>query len=146
MSAEQNKAAVRRYYEEIGNQRNFAVADEIFDSNFKLFPDSLPPYGAEGVKQFMSWFIGVKFPDLHVVIDGLICEGDVVASRVTLHATQNAPLDWIAGYGSIAPTGKTFDLHEYIFWRVIDGRIVERWCCFDTLEMLYQLGAIDVNG
>ena len=141
MTAEENKAIVSRYYEEIGNQRKFDVADEIFDANFKLFSDSQPPYGPESVKQFMGWFIGVKFPDLHVTIDGIVGDSDVVATRVTLHATQNASVDWIAGF-NIAPTGKAFDLQEYIFWRVVDGKITERWSCFDTLGMLYQLGAV----
>ena len=89
----------------------------------------------------MSWFTGV-FPDLRATIDELIGEGDIVAVRVTLHATQTNPIDWIGGFGIIAPTGKPFDLKEYQFWRVVDGKIVERRVCFDTLGMLYQLGVV----
>jgi predicted ester cyclase len=144
MSLEENKAVVRRYYEEVGNQRQFAVADEIFAPGFKMFPDSNPPYGPENVKQFMAWFTGV-FPDLQAKMDEIICEGEIVAVRVTLHATQTNPVDWINGFGVIAPTGKPFDLREYQFWRVTDGKIVERWVCFDTLAMLYDLGVVGAN-
>ena len=42
------KAIIQRYYEKIGNQRRLAVADDIVALHFKLFPDSLPPYGPEG--------------------------------------------------------------------------------------------------
>lgn len=145
MSVEQNKAVVRRYYEEVGNQRNFDVADEIFAPDFKMFSWSAPPYGGEGVKQFMSWLIGGNFPDLQVVIDEMIGEGDVVAVRVRLKATQTNSLDWLAGFGSIPPSGKSFEIPEYIFWRVIDGKIVERAICVDNLAMLYQIGAVKTD-
>jgi predicted ester cyclase len=142
MSVEQNKAVVQRYYEEIGNQRNFDVADEIFAPEFKMFPWAQPPYGGEGVKGFMRWFIDSNFPDLRVVIDDIVGEGDVVVVRVTVSATQTKPLEWIAGFGSIPASGKPFSFEEYVFWRVIDGKIVERRVCADTLGLLYQIGAV----
>jgi len=141
MPAEQNKAIVRRFFEEMCNLRNFAVADEIFAPEFKMFPDSQPPFGADGVKGFMAWFTGV-FPDVMATIDSIICEDDTVAIRVTLRATQTNPINWIQGFGNIEPTGKPFELIEYQFWRVTDGKLAERWVCFDTLRMLSQLGVV----
>ena len=141
MSIDENKATVRRYYEEIGNQRRYEVADEIFAPSYRMFPDSNPPYGPDNVKLFMAWFTGV-FPDLQATIDDMICEGEIVAVRVTLRATQTNPVDFVRGFGVIAPTGKPFELREYQFWRVVDGRITERWVCFDTLGMLYDLGVV----
>ena len=91
------KAIIRRYYEEIGNQRRLAVADDIVAPPFKLFPDAPPPYGPEGVKQFISWLCITTFPDLQVTIEHLIAEGELVAAGVTLHATQTTPLNWLDG-------------------------------------------------
>ena len=139
MSIEQNKAIVHRYYEEVGIGRDLALADQIIAPEFKLFPDSQPPYGAEGVKQFMGWLFGL-FPDLYITYEELVAEGDTVAVRVTLHATHVNDWNWGMDEGSVAPTGKKFAMREYVFWRVVDGRIVERSIVIDSLEALRQLG------
>jgi predicted ester cyclase len=140
MTAEQNKAIIRRYYEEIANQRRFELADEIISPDFRLFLDSQPPYGPEGVKQFLDWLITQTFPDLRVTIEELVAEGDRVAARVTLHATPHLPIDWINGFDTIPVTGKSFAFKEYVFWGLAEGKIVERWILFDQLDMLRQLG------
>ncbi len=136
------KLFVQRYYEEIGNQRNLAVADDLFASEFMLFPDSQPPYGPEGVKQFITWLCIDTFPDLTVTIEDLIAEGNIVAAGVTLHATHTSPINWIPGIPTIAPTGKRFAIREYVFWRVSNNKIVERNLLVDSLGMLHQLGAL----
>ncbi len=146
MDTPEPKAIIRRYYEEIGNHRHLAVADEIFAPDFKLFPDSPPPYGPQGVKEFIRWLCITTFPDLQVTIEHLVAEGEMVAAGVTLHATQNVPIDWISGLGSIAPTGKQFALHEFVFWRIVAGKIVKRQIIVDTWGMLQQLGVFPPSG
>ncbi len=146
MDAHDPKTIVRRYYEEVGNQRQLAVADTMFAPDFKLFPHSQPPYGPEGVKQFITWLCINTFPDLHVTIEELIAEGERVAAAVTLHATQTSPIDWLPELGTIPPTGKRFAVPEFVFWRVVDGRIVERQIVVDTWEMLRQLGVLPRAG
>jgi predicted ester cyclase len=145
MSAEQNKIIIRRYYEEIANQRQLAIADEIIDPDFKLFPWSEPPFGPEGVKHFITWLCIITFPDLQVTIEDIVAAGDRVAVRVTLHATQTNPINWLANFRTIPPTDKPFALQEYVFWRLAEGKIVERWLLVDTWGMLQQLGAIHEN-
>jgi predicted ester cyclase len=81
------------------------------------------------------------FPDLRVIVEDMIAEGDKVAARITLHATQTVPIDWLNDVGVISPTGRQFDFRETQFWRIANGRIVERWVLFDTFDWLQQLGA-----
>lgn len=140
MDSQEPKAIIQRYYEEIGNQRQLAVADEIIAPRFRLFPDSPPPHGPDGVKQFITWLCINTFPDLYVTIDGLVAEEEQVAAFVTLHATQTSPIDWLSGIGTIAATGKRFAFKEYVLWRVIDGKITERIILVDTWGMLQHLG------
>jgi predicted ester cyclase len=146
MGFQEPKAIIRRYYEEIGNQRQLAVADEIIAPHFRLFPDSSPPHGPEGVKQFITWLCISTFPDLYVTIEELLAEGEQVAAFVTLHATQTIPIDWFSGVGTIAATGKRFALKEYVLWRVIDSKITERTILVDNWGMLQQLGVHLVQG
>jgi len=146
MDSQEPKAIIQRYYEEIGNQRQLTVADEIIAPHFRLFPDSPPPHGPEGVKQFITWLCVNTFPDLHVTIEALIAEEEQVAAFVTLHATQTSPIDWLSGIGPIAATGKRFALREYVLWRVVGGKIVERMILADTWGVLQQLGVQLVLG
>jgi predicted ester cyclase len=146
MSNQEPKTIIRRYYEEIGNERQLAVADEIIAPHFRLFPDSAPPYGPAGVKDFITWLCLSTFPNLQVTIEDLIAEGEQVAAFVTLHATQTSPIDWLGGVGTIAPTGKPFALKEYVLWRVVAGKIVERKILVDTWGMLQQLGVLPTMG
>ena len=44
---EDNKAVVRRIYEQIWNQRNFAVADELVSPNFVSHDPASPDFGAD---------------------------------------------------------------------------------------------------
>jgi predicted ester cyclase len=140
LSSQDPKFVVQRYYEEVANQRKLEVADEIIAPHFKLFPDSEPPYGPEGVKRFISWLCITTFPDLHVTIEDLIAEGEMVAAGVTLHATQNVPIDWISAVDVIPPTGKRFAMEEFVFWRVVDGKITGRRIVVGTTAVLEQLG------
>lgn len=96
------KTVVERYYKEIGIQRRLSLADEIFAPDFKLFPFSEPPYGPEGVKNFIRW---------------------------------------LEDAGVAAPTGKPFELREFVFWRVQDGLITEREVILDRWSVAQQLGA-----
>jgi steroid delta-isomerase-like uncharacterized protein len=131
MSLDANKALVRRYLEEVGNQRKLDVADALFAPNFQIFPD-YPP-GPAGVKQLITRLVAA-FPDLFVTIEHLIAEGDVVAAHITLHGTQQA------AWGDIPPTNKRMAAREMQFYRIADGQIIERWIIFDGLQMRQQLG------
>jgi hypothetical protein len=68
MSAEHNKAIVRRMVEEAQSRHNLAVVDELFAADFvdHSVPPGLPP-SREGVKMQFAMFFAA-FPDLHVVI------------------------------------------------------------------------------
>ncbi len=69
MSSE-NEALVRRYVEEVYDQRRLDVADEIFAPDFTLHDPDLPggARGPEGMKRVVETFVGA-FPDLQVSLD-----------------------------------------------------------------------------
>ncbi len=81
MSAEENKALVRRAYEAI-NQNNLDALDEIVASDI-VDHDPVPGQGPglEGVKQYFS-SMHTAFPDFQMDIEDMIAEGDKVVARV----------------------------------------------------------------
>jgi steroid delta-isomerase-like uncharacterized protein len=137
MSTENNKALVRRVYEESINRGNLALLDELISSDYVEHDPNYPQpvRGAEGLKQYFQTFRSA-FPDLHFTIEDIIGEGDTVAVRQTGRGTHQGEL-----FG-IPPTGKQLTVTAMIFHRFVNGKPVESWVNSDSMGMLQQLGVI----
>jgi predicted ester cyclase len=140
MSTEDNKAVVRRFYEEVMNQKKTAVLDEVFDLNVvDHFAPPGTPGGLEGARQTLGMFLSA-FPDLHFTVEDLIAEGDKVVARATLSGTQQGT------FMGIPPTGKHVAIGGIDINRFVGGKSVEHWVEMDTLGMMQQLGVIPPPG
>lgn len=135
--SEQNKTLVRRFYEEVENQQKLDVVDELFDPNFRDVYNSASPFpvkGLEGVKQLA---VGLKNAmDLHLTIEDLIAEGDMVVARLSSHVTHQAP------FMGVAPTGKHVESQLVEIFRVANGKLIERWVFVDMMPMMRELGVL----
>ncbi len=131
MSVEEHRALVRRFFDEIVNMGNLAVADEIFTPTF--------PDGLERVKATASMW-RTAFPDLEVTIEDLIVQGAKVVARVTIRGAHRGELK-SQPLGSIAPTGRQATWTGIDIFRIAGGRIVERWNERDLVGLLQQLAA-----
>jgi len=141
MSADDNKALVRRYLEDAWNKHNPAVVDEIYAANYVDRSPDIPgiPHTRDGLKQFMGMYLRA-FPDANITIDDQLVEGDRVVTRWTGHGTQTGELM------EMPPSGKTVAVPGVQIDRLSGGKIVEGWVLFDQLGMLQQLGAIPAPG
>ena len=141
MSAEENKAIVRRQEEELFTQGNLDAADEIFAPNYVGHDPSNPEdiRGLEAAKQAASDY-RKAFPDLQVIIEELIAEGDKVAARVRFRGTHQGELE------GIAPTDRRVESTGIVISRIEGGKIAEDWANFDDLGLMSQLGAIPQLG
>ena len=138
MSAEENKAVVRREMEELFNHTgNLDVADEIIDPNYTSYePTSGETRGIEGAKQFAATY-REAFPDLENTIEDMVAEGDKVVVRFRARGTHQGETE---AFGP--PTGKQMEITGITIKRISDGKIVESWTNFDALGMMQQLGHI----
>ncbi len=138
MSGEENKAFMRRFYEEVMNQKNVAVIDEFFVPNFVNHSASqlgLPAGDLQHVTQFLS-VVMQSFPDLHYTVEDLVAEGDKVAVRLTLTGTQHG------AFMGIPATGKHATISDFEIFRITNGKAVECWVQVDFLGLLQQLGVV----
>jgi predicted ester cyclase len=138
---EENKALVRRYFEEAHNEPNPAVVADLLSDDFvrhnAAFPQQdQPPGTADDVDRVESWL--AMFPDLQISIEALIAEGDLVTAFLVWHGTQDGP---IPQWDSPA-TGRSMEREAINIWRVACGRLTEAWVVADNLTMLRQLGII----
>lgn len=143
-STAENKEIVRRYYEEALNEGRVDLLDELISEDVvnhdPLSDETLTPdeaQGFEGFRRHVELFHD-GFRDGAVTIDDIIAEDDTVAARFTVEGIHDGRL------GGIEPTGNRVSLTSMVFYRVEDGKIVERWLESDNLEMLRQLDAIEL--
>jgi steroid delta-isomerase-like uncharacterized protein len=136
VGVEENKALVRRFYEEMWNASNGDFAYEVFAADYirhDLRPTQAPP-GPEGQKQIAAAFQSA-FPDLRFTVDLLFGEGDYVAARWTASGTHTG------AWAGQEPTGKSMTFSGVNLFRFRDGKVAEIWNHRDDLGLMQQLGA-----
>ncbi len=136
MLPEENKAIIRRFYEEVWVKGSLAVAEELVADQCILHPPDprLPP-GPLG-QLLIPVAFRKAFPDFHLVIELMLAEGDLVAARWAIQGTHEGK------FGEIPPTGKyVSDYTGTQVFRLAGGKIVEIWINRDDLRLLWQLGA-----
>jgi predicted ester cyclase len=147
MSTEANKEIVRRFYEEVFNQRNVKAIDELVHPEFLNHdPTPVASRDPESMKQFIHT-LTQAFPDHHHAIfqgkgfanEDLIAEGDKVVMRCTLTATHQG---LFPGFLEMPPTGKSICQRQIHILRVQDGKVAEHWVIRDDLTMMQQLSLI----
>ncbi len=137
MSTEENKAVVRRFFEDLFNAGKLTSADEIVAAdyvNHNPAPGETP--GRDGLTQFVTLVRGA-FPDLHFAVEDQLAEGDKVVTRWTAAGTPQGE------FFGVAPTGKRIEMTGISIERFDEsGKLVEEWPEYNLLGALRQLGAV----
>jgi steroid delta-isomerase-like uncharacterized protein len=136
MPAPENKALIRRFYEQVWDNGNLDVCDEVFAADYvrhDLRPSEAAP-GPEGQKRIAADFRSA-FPDLRVEIDILVAEDDYVVGRWTASGTNRGP------WGVLAATGRRATFSAVNIFRFEDGKVAEIWNHRDDLGLREQLGS-----
>ena len=119
MGAMENKAVLRRIFDEVVNGKNLDLAEQLYADEHELHPEA-PGVGrgSEGMKQAFAGLLE-EFPDIRVDVESMVAEGDMVAVRLTFSGTQ-------------ASTGERATWPEMVFTRFSAGKAVESWEVIDT--------------
>ena len=135
MSLTDNKDIIRRYYNDMWNRWDMAVADEIIAEDI-TFRGSLAVtvQARDGFKQYVD-LVRSAFPDFHNAIDDLIAEGDRVVARLTYSGTHQGEL-----FG-VAPTGRQVTYAGVAIFHIANGQVIDGWVMGDTLGVMRQIGA-----
>jgi steroid delta-isomerase-like uncharacterized protein len=139
MSSEESKVIVRRFWG-VWEEGNIDLVDELLAPDYVNHSPATPdqPTDPEGIKAVVGMFRGAM-PDLRVIIEDMIAEGDKVVVRYTIEGTHEREL-----FG-VPPTGQRLSIKSISVERVSDGKIREHWRITDSLDMMQQLGAIPVS-
>ena len=137
--SEENKALMRRWFEEDWNKGRAEAIPEMFADQgiaHGLSEDPANPLrGPAGFLPFHAQF-REAFPNIEVVVEDQIAEDDMVATRCSVRGKHTGDsLGFAATHSTVEFTGITIT-------RIRDGKIVEAWNNFDFMNMYRQLGAI----
>ena len=136
---EQNKALIRRWFKEVWNDGRADAIPEMFAADgiaHGLSDDASSPLrGPAGFVPFHGQFRGA-FPNIEVVVEDQIAEGDLVATRCSVRGKHTGD------HLGFAATDSPVDFTGMTITRIKDGKIVEAWNNFDFMKMYRQLGAI----
>jgi steroid delta-isomerase-like uncharacterized protein len=135
--SEENKALVRRWFDEVLTRGNLQQVDELFAPNYILHGPSISQevHGREGIRQYVATY-RAAFPDAHFTVEDQIAEQDMVVTRWTARGTHQGELE------GIAPTGNQVKIASLVISRIAGGKIAEDLTNFDALGLMQQLGVI----
>jgi steroid delta-isomerase-like uncharacterized protein len=130
------KKDVTLWYEAF-NKKNPALLDSILSENWVDIPAAPgQPPGREGAKHLLV-DLTTTFPDLKVMIEETLQEGNKVVVRSTITGTQSAPFMGFPAKNQTM-TMQAVDIHEFE-----DGKIVRTWHTEDWMTGLHQLGVFE---
>jgi steroid delta-isomerase-like uncharacterized protein len=140
--ASDNAAVVRRWFEEVWNRGREEAIDELFDEEgvaHGLADEAGAALrGPTGFKPFFRRF-REAFPEMEVVVEDTVSEGDKVAARCTVRGRHRGDA---LGFKA---TDSPVEFDGICIVRVRGGKIVEAWNNFDFMSMFQQLGALRLD-
>lgn len=130
-----------RVWQEAFENGQFGVLNEAVAVDYEVrTPGSAEPIrGAEGFREYVG-MLRSAFPDLSVSIEDRITGDEAVVERYTLHGTHDGE------FMEVPATGTEVELTGTVIHYVTDGTVVESVSEFDALDLMQQLGVVDVPG
>src|SRR5215208_5650569 len=132
MSAERNKALVRRFLEAHANG-DLDTVEEMLASDFvdhNLIPGQRP--GREGYLRALTEF-HAAYSHTRYVIEKQPAEADEVVTTFAVSSTHNRG-EWMG----LVPTGKEFKALQTLIHRIVGGKITDEWSQGSRLAELAQ--------
>ena len=133
MSADDNKALVRRVLAEVRDGWTQAVIDQFFAPAYRRHLTPSGPHLTREEQLERASRLRVAFPDADSVLEDIVAEGDRVAYRLTIRGTHRG------SFLGVAATGRRVMMSLFAIVRVENGRLAEEWGGLDQVDLLRQL-------
>ncbi|HEX2053226.1 MAG TPA: ester cyclase [Actinomycetota bacterium] len=130
---EGNKRTVRRYLEQVWNEGDIEGSSAFLDPGYRrhIGPDAAP-LDVEGQRVRLLGF-RAAFPDVKLLVEDMIAEGDLVAFRFTMTGTHRGP------FQGMAATGRSISVPGLDLVRLRKGLLTEHWGGADLHLLRMQL-------
>ena len=140
MSTEQNKELCTRLYAAVSTG-DYDAIDQLVVPNFVEHTMVAPgmPEGREGLKDLFR-MIRQAMPDMVMIPEDIVAEGDRVAIRAVMTGTQTGE------FMGIPASGKHVEITVMDLDRIENNQFAEHWGVGDMMTLLTQIGAIPAPG
>lgn len=141
MRAEENKAVVHRFVDEVQNRGRLDLlttylADDFTHHSEEAF-DRAP--GIEGARQIHR-ILRTALPDHDAVVHHMCAEDDLVMTHKTFTGTHRGE------FLGIQPTGRRVTIRVMDVICLREGKFADHWSAIDLLVVLKQMGAMPELG
>jgi predicted ester cyclase len=133
-SCEPLREVVRKLADTFNNPQNRESSYfDFYDNSLTIhgFPPNLPT-NKEGFKQFI-YLLWNAFPDIRIIFEDIIIEGNKVACRYHLTGTHKGE------FMDLQPTDKQFRVNGMTVFSFRDTKCIERWNLVDMIPLREQL-------
>jgi predicted ester cyclase len=133
---EENKKVIKHYLLDIINNRKLELLNEVFPEKFVRHDmnDRTDTWMTVADQHKRLSDLLQAFPDLQFTIDDMIAEGDKVVVRTTWTGTQKN------SFMKTESSGNSINgLSEIVFYRLENGKIVERWTQLDLFTLFKKM-------
>ena len=133
-SLEPLREVVRKLADTFNNPQNRESSYfDFYDNSLTIhgFPPNLPT-NKEGFKQFI-YLLWKAFPDIRIIFEDIIIEGNKVACRYHLTGTHKGE------FMDLQPTDKQFKVNGMTVFSFRDTKCIERWNLLDMISLREQL-------
>jgi len=131
-----SKAVIKRFFEDVLTGHDLDALAEIVSPDILIHPTAMPCeasyYGINGVGGWLSEQLKA-FPDLTIIDDFSVAQGDIVAVRWTARGTSKGE------FLMLPPTGKAVEYTGVSMYRIEDSKIAEIWETRNTIGIMRQL-------
>ena len=129
----ENCTLVRRFFEEVWNQRRSETIEELVGGESVCHADGGPLRGPQEFRERQFAPLLAAFPDVHVEIDAMVAQDDHVVVRWTAKGVHT-------GDGLGFPATHEPASFRGISWiQCRDGRLLEGWQCSNIPEVIRGL-------
>jgi steroid delta-isomerase-like uncharacterized protein len=132
----ENRALVRRYYDELWNQWKLELMPELLAEDFR-FRGSVG-VTTRGISAFADYLRMIRgaFPDFHNRVESMLAEDNRVAARLLYAGTHRGKI-----FG-INPAGNRVSYAGAAIFTIGGHQLMSAWVLGDLYELMRQLGAI----
>ena len=120
MSEAENAILARRFIDEAFNNKRSEAVRDLLHPKAVFHLEGFEVRGPEGLLPAWASALGA-FPDLKIIIQDLVAQGDSVALRWTASGMHTGP------HLGIAPSMKLVAFRGITWLRFSEGKIVEQW-------------------
>jgi predicted ester cyclase len=134
LSVKPLREVVRQLADTFNNPKNRESSYfDFYDDSLIIhgFPPNLPT-NKVGFKQFIN-LLWNAFPDIKIMFDDIIIEGNKVACRYNLSGTHKGE------FMDLQPTDKQFRLNGMTIFSFRDTKCIERWNLVDMMSLMEKL-------